>query len=674
MNMPGVGRGQPGPTVTVAHAGERDASAPPFGGPPAGTRPSWFARLWQLRFQVFVVLASILVAEAGHWSGALNPVEHLYSDLWHRVSGVRFRPEHVALVVVDDQALAEHGDVPMVFWTPLFARAATTLREAGASVIGVDFLFGFTPEDWISKLNLSGTDALRDYDLPFRQELNKGKTVLVGSVVRGNPGQPDGLLLAHPDYLLSLPSTDFAAHVGFADLVTDADGGVRRYAVAPPVNVPAELATGAPRFTLAALLSARAAGVEMTATPWLVGGRSIATDQLSLITYAGPPGAVPRVSLSKVLADGAANDPAVRALRGKAVIIGGDFQGMNDVHTTPYSGRLITGGSGLMAGVEIQAGIVETILSGRTTKEVPSWLRFLLLFVSIGLTTRAYQGRSPWTGLAGLIGALGVSLLIGFAAFRWFWLVPAAGLQLGLLTAYLLAFSGRLTSEERDKARVKAMFKAYVSDSVVDMLLSSDRRVDLEGQSMRITVLFSDIRQFTTISEKLTARETVEFLNAYYAQVVAVILEEGGRIDKFIGDAVMAEFGVPYPFPDHARRALRTGVRLRELAKTFQGWMDTRFPDRDIPEFAIGVGIHTGDAVVGNVGSKIRMEYTAVGDTVNVASRLENETKYLNCVIAASAQAVEAAGGTVETGIHETVRVKGRLEPVDVYEIIEVRE
>ena len=165
----------------------------------------------------------------------------------------------------------------------------------------------------------------------------------------------------------------------------------------------------------------------------------------------------------------------------------------------------------------------------------------------------------------------------------------------------------------------------------------------------------------------------MEFLNAYYARVVAVILEEGGRIDKFIGDAVMAEFGVPYPFPDHAHRALSAAVKIRRVAGEFQEWMRNRFPDRDIPEFHVGVGIHTGDAVVGNVGSEARMEYTAVGDTVNVASRLESETKYLNCVIAASAQVVLEAGGEIETGIHDTVRVKGRLEPVEVYEIIDVR-
>jgi len=649
------------------------ASRPPISGPPTRPRESWTARLKRSRFPLFVILASMLVAEGGHWSGVLSPVEHLYSDLWHRASGIRFTPEHVALVVVDDQSLAEHGDVPMVFWTPLFARAATTLREVGATVIGVDFLFGFTPEDWISKLNLSGTDVLRDYDLPFRQELNQGKMVLAGAIVRGINSQPDNVLLAHTDYLLSLPSTDFASHVGFADLVTDSDGGVRAFEVAPSLTLPPELAEGAPRLALASLLAARAGNLDTAAANWQVGGRALVTSGSHMISYAGPSGSVPRVSLSRVLADDALQDPSVQALRGKVVIIGGDYQGMNDVHTTPYSGRLITGGDGLMAGVEIQANIVETVLSGRDTREPPAWLRYLLLFTFIGFTTYAYRRRSPWTGLAELGVALGVTLVLCFAAFQRFWLVPAATLQLGLMSAYLLAFSERLTSEERDKARVKTMFKGYVSDSVVDMLLSSERRLDLEGQSMHITVLFSDIRQFTTISEKLTPRETVEFLNAYYARVVAVILEEGGRIDKFIGDAVMAEFGVPYPFPDHARRALSAAVKIRGVAGEFQEWMRNRFPDHDLPDFHVGVGVHTGDAVVGNVGSEARMEYTAVGDTVNVASRLESETKYLNCVIAASAQVVREAGGDIETGIHETVRVKGRLEPVEVYEIIDVR-
>ena len=625
-----------------------------------------------------MVMAALafVVAEAAYQAGAVSGLDQAYTDLWHRLSGVRYTPKHTALVVVDEESLARYPDDPLVFWPPLIARAAATLREAGVTVIGIDFLFSITPENWFSKLNLPRIDALQQYDLAFRQELNSGRIVLVSSIVRGDPGKPDNLLLPHADYLLSLPNMNLLAGVGLADLETDQDGAIRRFAIAPAVNLPKEIATGAPALAFAALLAARATGQDPATQEWRIGGYAYSGASRHNISYAGPQGTLPRLSFYKLLDKNALSDPAVQALRGKVVIIGGDYLGMNDMHSSPYSsslaGRAGTSVAG-MPGVEIQGNIVETLLSGNLTEPTPHAVRGLIEALVLLLAIAVCLRTTPWIGLAAVVAGCLLSLGIGYVSFQRFLLFPAAQLQLGLLSGFFMVLGSRLTREEREKARIRNMFEGYVSDDVVRMLLTSGQRPDLNGQSMQITVLFSDIRNFTSITEKLSAHETVEFLNVYFERVINVILAEGGRIDKFIGDAVMAEFGVPYPFADHAVSALRAAAGIRNVAKEFEAWMHTRFPDRDIPDFGIGVGIHTGFAVVGNLGSARRMEFTAIGDTVNVASRIEGETKSLSCVILASAETVRAAGEAAITGRHDKLKVKGRVEPVEVYEILDVR-
>ena len=624
------------------------------------------AKRHSLSLLLALATIALLVAEAACRFGALSIVENTYTDLWHRWSGVRYAPQHTAFVVVDEPSLSRYPDDPLVFWPPLFARAAATAREADATVIGLDVWFSITPENWLNKYGLAKTEALRQYDLAFRQELNKGKIVLVGAVVRGNAGNTDSLSLSHPDYLLSLPNMDLQAGVGLADLEFDEDGTVRGFVRSPITKLPKDEATGAPHLSFAALLALRAHGQNPAAPVHAAGTRET-------ISYLGPAGTIPRVPFYRLLEKDALNDPAVKALRGKIVIIGADYFGSNDIHTTPYGGSLTgrarTAG---MPGAEIHANIVETLLSGNTTRPAPhAWrliVNALLLLLAVGIMLRI----APLKGVAVAVAGALIALAIGYGAFQQFVLFPAAHLQLGLISGFLLVLGLRLTREERDKARIRNMFEGYVSDDVVEMLLASGQKLDVGGQSMHITVLFSDIRGFTTITEKLTATETVEFLNVYFGRVINVIQAEGGRIDKFIGDAVMAEFGVPYPFDDHALRALRAAVGMRAVAEEFKGWMHNRFPDRNLPEFGVGIGIHSGNAVVGNLGSAKRMEYTAIGDTVNVASRLEGETKTLSCVIVASAETVRLAGDKVVTGRHDELKVKGRVEPVEVYEIIEI--
>jgi class 3 adenylate cyclase len=614
-----------------------------------------------------VLAISFLLVEVIYRVSPLDQAEYAYSDLWHRWSGVRYTPQHTVLVTVDDSSLAQFSDYPLVFWTPLFARACATLQQAGAAVIGIDFLFAITPEKWISKLQLKDIDGLKNYDQAFRQVLNSGKVVQVASLVYGQEGSPDTVLLPHQDYLLSLPDFDLVSHIGYANLKTDKDGTIRNYEIAPASKLAPESTDGAPRLALGILLAIRTLGLRAEANEWNIAGRVIYPDRLANISYAGPPGTFPKISFSRLLAENAANDPAVQALRGKIVIIGGDFTGMNDIHDTPYS-------SSLMTGPEIQANIVETLLSGKVTKSVPDGVRWSIFLLLTTLTLLLHRKLSPWTGLGVLAAAYGVTLLLSWGLFQRFLLFPTAHLQLGLLAAYTLSFGGRLTREEREKRFIRSVFKRYVADNVVDALLASNRMPDLGGEKTMVTVLFSDIRNFTTISEKLDAHEVVEFLNRYFEQICTIILAQGGTIDKFIGDAVMVQFGAPVHYPDHAARALRTAVGMREAAAEFRHWMSERFAGRDLPEFNIGIGIHTGEAIAGNVGSSFRMEYTVIGDTVNLASRLESATKNMGCIILTSSETVKAAGSMVRTGRHDVISVKGRETPVEIFEVVNLEE
>ena len=205
-------------------------------------------------------------------------------------------------------------------------------------------------------------------------------------------------------------------------------------------------------------------------------------------------------------------------------------------------------------------------------------------------------------------------------------------------------------------------------------LLEEGRRPDLGGEALVVTVLFSDIRGFTTFSEKLSAHEVVEMLNAYFTRACEPILAQGGTVDKYIGDAVMAVFGSPVTHPDHARRAIKAAIGMAKEAAEFEEWMAKRFPNRGLAKFGIGVGLFTGEAVIGDIGTPKRKEFTAIGDTVNAASRLEGITKDLKIVIAASESTYRAAGEGVQIGKVEPVLVKGRAEAINVYEITGMTE
>ena len=215
---------------------------------------------------------------------------------------------------------------------------------------------------------------------------------------------------------------------------------------------------------------------------------------------------------------------------------------------------------------------------------------------------------------------------------------------------------------ERDKLR--ATMGKYMTQSVMDHLMRG--KVELGGETLTVTILFSDIRSFTTISEAMTAHELVELLNEYFTEMVTVVMEEGGVVDKYIGDAIMAVFGAPVSKADDARRAVRAAVRMREALVT----LNARLVARGAPPLKTGIGLHTGEVIAGNIGSEARMEYTVIGDAVNLASRLESSTKELGTDVLISEDTQALIGDEFVTKKVREITVKGRTKPVMVYEVL----
>lgn len=619
-----------------------------------------------------IALATALLAtglaEGLYRDGSIAQFEHRYTDLWHRLAGKREPPRHTALVMLDDPTLNENPDEPLVFWTPHFAKAVTTLHTIGTKAIVIDFLFSASPERWFEKLGLTGHETLRNYDRAFREQINRGGVLLAGFKI-GTGDSINDFILPSPDYLLALPKFDVPGHVGLANLRSDPDGPVRRFVL---LEAPGEFARkeGLPRLAFGALAAVRATERKIDGKSWRFGDREIDPIQETRITFAGPPGTFHAVSFRKLLAPDAEKDPEVKALAGKVVVIGAGFAGINDVHPIPYSTSITGGTNGLMAGAEVQANIIETLLSGRFIDDVPAITRlfaFALVFGSMAIVgTRLPPSRL----LIFVLLVATISALASYILFRKNLLFPLAHLQIGMLVVLIGLSAMRLTREERERKRISQMFGRYVSPQVMTAMLSSPKLPELGGQVQQITVLFSDIRGFTTISEKLSATEVVELLNTYFELACKTLMAEGATIDKFIGDAIMAEFGAPLAQPDHALRAVRAAIALRAVADEFQVWFKQRFANHDLPEFDIGIGLHSGEAVVGNIGSASLMGYTAIGDTVNVAARLESMTRQMGCPILASRDTVAAAGRGVRTGEGHSLPVKGRDQPVQVYEIL----
>ncbi len=347
------------------------------------------------------------------------------------------------------------------------------------------------------------------------------------------------------------------------------------------------------------------------------------------------------------------------AAKGKILMVGAFARGVaQDEKPTPY---------GLMYGIEMHANALNTIIMDNFLRYAPAWLDALVLFAIIMLTS-LYSSRisTVWSFFLTLFLVfalfIGITLTFDYRQTVFAYASPA----LGSVFAFIAIVAYRAFTEERDKRMIRDTFGKYVSPRVVDQLVESPP--ELGGVDKELTVFFSDIRGFTTFSENMSPQELVNHLNVYLGAMTDLVLEYGGTLDKYIGDAVMAFWGAPLPQKDHAvlacKCALRQMEKLREL--------NAAWPEHK--RINIGIGLNSGIMTVGNMGSKIRMNYTLTGDNVNIGSRLEatNKEYGTNIILSESTYALVKDKFLVRE--LDNIRVKGKNKPVVIYELVDCLE
>jgi len=373
------------------------------------------------------------------------------------------------------------------------------------------------------------------------------------------------------------------------------------------------------------------------------------------INYHGPRGAYPYHSIADVVSGKFISG----TFKDKIVVVGASATGIGDQRTPPYGGINYPG-------VEVHVNVIDNLLNQGflvrgAQQALWDFIAILAFGIPLGLWMALVSPRWMWFGLA-LLAPL---IVLDYVMFlRGWWLnftVPALTLTGNVVLVSLY----RVLIEDKEKRRVRSAFGEFVSPEVIRRLLANPKLV--EPRKTNVTVMFSDIRGFTTISEKLDAQDLALFLNEYLLDMSQIVFKHQGTLDKYIGDAVMAFWGAPYEEPNHAIRSCQAALDMIERVRTLQ----KKWEAEGKPHLEIGIGLNTGVASVGRMGSSLRRGYTALGDAVNLTSRLEGMNKEYGTSILVSESCYKAAK-SAEFVFRELdlIRVKGKLQPVTIYELV----
>ncbi len=628
-------------------------------------------------------------------------------DLKVRSRGTRDVSGQVVIVAIDEKSLKEEGRWP---WPRTrLAKLISRLTDSGVAVIGVDILFpekdAYVPftevKQALEKQDVGGMqkkemiewlENVSDSDQRFTEAiLSSERTVLGFSVFPTEEAakeqfvekmnqthldlldfsqfsviqrfdSPDDPVRLRPVYAvgMSLPKLmDAANSAGFVSFIPESDGVIRR--------VPMVMQSGEylfPSLSLQAMHEAARLPIGVVVAPFGVDGvrlgeALIPTSETGdfLVNFHGPAHTFAHFSATDVLS----GKIGKAELENKLVLLGATAAGTYDLHVSPYGP--------LYPGVEVHANVMENILNQDFLIR-PDWLRILDIVMILGsglflgLLSRWFRAYGMALFLAG--GILSY-LLTDYYLFTvqglWVHTVYPVFTQIFVysgVTLYKYAF------EEGEKRFIKTAFGQFLSPVVVDRLVDNPALLKLGGEERVLTAFFSDVAGFSSISEKLSPDELVALLNDYLTEMTDIILKYDGTVDKFEGDAIIAFFGAPVPYEDHALRACLVAIEMQKRLEE----MRAVWKSEGKHELYMRIGMNTGKMVVGNMGSKTRMDYTMMGDSVNLASRLEGVNKQYTTETMISESTYEKVKEDIETRELDRIRVVGKTEPIKIYEVL----
>ena len=650
-----------------------------------------FRRLFILYGLAIISAVSLLSV-----AGVFDRTNLFFIDWAFQLRGEKEPLEDIVVVAISQKDF-ELGAPRWPWPRSLMARLVDQISRHGPSVIAIDilfteptnsesvlasdefeaiqpFLYGVLSGESIKITNREGTIKIGPGDRSF-------DTIVLGlnSAISQDQELADAVRRAKSrgvDVLLAAQTVSGSSVVGLTEpypalaevaanslslvgIRTDSDGTLRNYI---PFGRDRE---GRIVYSLAVAAASRFTGIELPQKVpsdgnFRFGGGGIlsVTDSGFLVNFPGPPGTYKTIIARDILKN---TTDVGKSLKGKIVFVGVTDPSAEDLFPTPFSG------TNRMSGVEFHAAAAGTLLRGNYLTEISRAIELLTVILA-GLAA-IFLGRflRPFFGVIGMSSLLFAILGLWIALFNAYGLLMSMTSIMAVVSAgYIFSLVDRVGLEQLDKIQARAMLSRYLAPEIVKEMLKNPEATKLGGRRSDISVLFSDIRGFTSLSERLLPEEVVSLLNDYLEVMTEVIFEQGGTIDKFEGDAILAFFGAPRPQDDHADRAIMTALEMRRhLDELEAGWIEkTGSPLR------IGIGINSGHAIVGNIGSQRKMDYTIIGDTVNLASRLQDLTKEYNASIIASGATLDRAGRSYELRPLGTTEVRGRSQQTELFEVL----